>query len=331
MNIRNVNDHNGLRVFTDLDEFAEYTAGAQWADGFPLLPPEPQLVSEALGTVPLSADAVLGVASTTGVVVTVQDAAIATILAGCLPGYLPVVVAAVAAFFDNVESRDVGLGGVADSSQCVVVNGPIRNEIDVNCGLGLYGPGWRANATIGRTLQIVVRFAFGRGEPSFGDPGQFTLCFGEDEESTDWVPLHVERGCAPGSSAVTVHSSLVMSMSHDRHSTTPEEFLDTLVVYGRGKVSGSSWFPGSAVSLMLVIPDEARRLLGAWSKDDIRAYLYPRLTADDGTPIQPVALGSPDHILIVAAGGRAFSATQFFLSHIATPNTRIIGTKESAI
>jgi hypothetical protein len=145
------------------------------------------------------------------------------------------------------------------------------------------------------------------------------------------VPLHVERGCAPGSSAVTVHSSLVMSMSHDRHSATPEQFLDTLVVYGRGKVSGSSWFPGSAVSLMLVIPDEARRLLGAWSKDDIRAYLYPRLTADDGTPMQPVALESPDHILIVAAGGRAFSSTQFFLSHIATPVTRIIDTKESAI
>src|SRR5262249_32524155 len=87
--------------------------------------------------------------------------------------------------------RDAPIGGIADASQAVIVNGPIRRDLQINCGLGLFGPGWRANATVGRALGLIARSSF-PGAPSFGDPGQYTMCFGEDEEATRWTPLHVD-------------------------------------------------------------------------------------------------------------------------------------------
>jgi hypothetical protein len=126
------------------------------------------------------------------------------------------------------------------------------------------------------------------------------------------------------SSAVTVLSTLVQSLCADRHSTTPEELLDNLVSYARGKMSGSSWFGNDQCSLLLVIPPESRRVLGSWTKEAVHDYLYPRLIADDGTPIQPVRLGSPADLLIVAAGGPAFAVIQLFLAHHVTAVTKTV-------
>ena len=309
-------------TFASLEDFAEHAFRAGWTDGLPVLPPEPDVVDAALATVVDDPAAVLWTSD--GKEVAVADVAVAAVLAGCKATYFPVVLAAAEAYFGSLGDDGIDVSTLPDASQCVIVNGPVRTKIEVNCGFGLYGPGWRANATIGRALRFVVRSTLGTRQPAFGDPGQYTLCFGEDEERSGWTPLHVQRGFSADTSAVTVHSTIVRSMHADRHSTTPEGLLDRLVVFARGKVSGAGWFGDDPCSLVLVIPEETRRVLGKWSKDAMHDYLFERLVAGDDTPIHPVRLASPNDLLIVAAGGPAFAAIQLLLSHRLSPVTTMV-------
>jgi hypothetical protein len=309
-------------TFTDLTDFVEHAFRSGWTDGLPVFPAEQSLVQQALDTVKVDPDSVLWTSEDGPLSAT--DVAVFAIMAGCKTSYFPVVLAATQAFLDGLEEDALSLPTIAETSQCVIVNGPIRNHIEINCGLGLYGPGWRANATVGRAVRLVAQSILGPRTTSFGNPGQYTLCFGEDEENSQWTPLHAHRGKDVESSAVTVLSTLVQSLCADRHSTAPEALLDNLVSYARGKMSGSSWFGNDLCSLLLVIPPESRRVLGSWTKEAVYDYLYPRLIADDGTPIQPVRLGSPADLLIVAAGGPAFAAIQLFLAHHVTAVTKTV-------
>jgi hypothetical protein len=300
-------------VSVGFEDYVESAFDSGWTDGLPVLPPEVADVSAALATVRRDAGTVLW--SDEGRSVSIGDVAIATIVAGCSPSWLPVVLAASEAVVESLGDDGLTVPTIADASQVVVANGPVRNRLNINCGFGLYGPGWRANATIGRALRFVVRAILSPVVPAFGDPGQYTLCFGEDEENSQWTPLHAQRGCDAGSSAVTVLSTVVRSLCHDRHSSTPEALLDNLAVYGRGRMSGAGWFGDEPCSLLLVFPPESKRVLGTWTKELVHEHLYDRLVADDGAPIQPVRLQSPDDLLLVAAGGPAFAAVQLLLAH----------------
>jgi hypothetical protein len=305
--------------FGGIEEFAEYAFQAGWTDGLPVLPPEARDVDSALDTV--DADPVTVLWADGEARLTVADVAVASVLAGSKASYFPVVLAAAEAYLDGLSNGGYG-PSLVEASHCVVVNGPVRNQIGINCGLGLYGPGWRANATVGRALSFVVRATLGDLVPSFGDPGQFTMCFGEDEENSGWTPLHAVRGFDAAASAATVHSVIARSLAHDRQSTTSKDLLNQLVLYARGKVSGSSWFEDDPCSLLLIFPPESARVLSGWSKENVHEYLFERLVVDDGTPIQPVRLPSPEDLLIVAAGGPAFAGVQLLLSHRFSPVTR---------
>jgi hypothetical protein len=313
---------SSLPAFAGLEEFVEYAHGAGWSDGLPVLPPTHEAVAQMLATVDTDADAALWQRDESHV--SVGDVAVAAVLAGCEAPYFPVVLTAVGAYFDMVAGDGLHVPTLVDASPCVIVNGPIRNQIGVNCGIGLYGPGWRANATIGRAVAFVVRASLQGAGGAFGDPGQYTLCFGEDEDSVAWTPLHAMRGFDAGTSAVTVHLPLVRSLSYDRVSRSPDDLLDGLVRYARGRVSGAGWFGDDACALLLVVSPETRVLLGDWSKEAVHQRLYERLVADDGSPIQPVRLSSPDDLIVVAAGGPAFSAVQLMLAHRFSPVTRAI-------
>jgi hypothetical protein len=324
----------GAPQFASYDEFLDHAYAAGWSDGFPVVPPEPELIDAALSTLCLDADAVVAEAAVETaaktarpVLITARDIATHAVLAGCLPEYLPVVTAAVQAFFDGIAERQAAFLGLADTAQCVIVNGPIRRELNVNCHLGAFGPGWRANATIGRALRLIVGATFGARQARFlGDPALYTFCFGEDEErSTPWQPLHVEKGFAAQASTATVHSVHLYTKPLDRQHTTAQGRLDNMIGYLRGKVSGASWFPGTPVSLVLVLGDEYHRQFrdAGWDKRRMRDYLFPRLVAA-GAPIHPVHLTRPEDILIVAAGGLALASFWSFISFGTSPATRAI-------
>jgi hypothetical protein len=313
--------------YASYDQFLDDAYAKGWSDGFPVVPPEPELIDASLATLSIAPDTVVGEAAQRGVKVTARDVALHSVLAGCLPDYLPAVVAAVQAFFDGIEQRDAGLPGLADSAQCVILNGPVRKQLDVNCHLGAFGPGWRANATIGRALRLLIGSAFGARQAKYlGDPALYTFCFGEDEENSPWTPLHVERGFSPESSTATVHSVHLYMKPIDRKNTTGEGLLDAIAGFLRGKVSGVGFFPDRPASLALIFGDEFHRQfrIAGWSKQQMRDYLFPRLTAKAEGPFKPVQISRPEDMLIVAAGGLALASWWSFISFGTVPATRAI-------
>lgn len=316
-----------MNEFATYDEFDAFAESAGWTDGLPVVPPEPERIEAALAMTTLSPEEVVGAAPHRGVTITTREVARYAVLAGCLPEYLPTVLAAAQGFFDHIELRDRPVGGLSDAAQCLILNGPVRKALDVNCGLGVFGPGWRANSTIGRALRLLIASKFeARQARRFGDPALYTLCFGEDEENSPWIPLNVERGFPRGSSTVTVHSVHHYPRNLDRRNESPEAVCDEMVGFLRGKVGGANWFPGEPTWLVLALGHDYHRRFRAagWSKAQIRDRLFPKLIEDGGQPFYPVRLNSPDDLLLVAAGGEAYASFWSFNSFSAPPVTRCI-------
>ena len=128
-----------------------------WTDGLPIVPPTPARVEAFVAASGLASETVLGGVPTREVVVTLEQVAINAVMAGCRPEYMPVVVAAVRAHLHEKGNCHSTTGTLSGAAQVVIVNGPARQELDINCTAGCFGPGWRANATIGRALRLVIR------------------------------------------------------------------------------------------------------------------------------------------------------------------------------
>src|SRR3979411_122930 len=140
---------------------------------------------------------------------TVEKVAINAVMAGCRPEFMPVVLAAVEAACTAAFNIHGVLATTHFVGPVVIVNGPVARELGMNSGVNALGQGNRANATIGRALQLIIRHV-GGGRPggvdrsTLGNPGKYTFCFAEDELGSPWASLAVERGVSPGRSAVTV-------------------------------------------------------------------------------------------------------------------------------
>ncbi len=295
-----------------------------WTDGLPIVPPTPERVGQFLAAADLPPEAVIGEVPTREVVVTAEQVAINAVMAGCRSEYLPVVVAATRAHLSEKGNCHSTTGTLSGAAQVVIVNGPARTALDINCTAGCFGPGWRANATIGRALRLVIRNVC-RSIPNFLDrasfstPARYSFCFGEDEEGSGWVPLSVERGHPVGASAVTVASMMTMGAATDFVSRTPEGLVGSIArtIRQRG-TAGDVWL-GEDTSVVVVVGPEHRRyfLEAGWSKSDVRAALWPLLTEPrrDGEGI--VKLGRPEGLLLVAAGGPGMAETWILFPHLA--------------
>jgi hypothetical protein len=198
-----------------------------WSDGLPVVPPTEARLLRMLAGTRRAADEVVGIIPPNGAECTVEKAAINAVLAGCKPEYLPVVLAAVEAACLDAFCMHGLLATTYFSSPVVIVNGPIARAIGMNSGVNALGQGNRANATIGRALQLVIRNV-GGGHPggvdraTLGNPGKYTFCFAEDEQGSPWEPLSVERGYRPGVSTVTLFAGDGVQGVMDQLSRTPE-------------------------------------------------------------------------------------------------------------
>ena len=200
-----------VRIPVDIDPF-EFFDEQGLTDGLPVVPPTEERVKRMLQGTSRSASEVIANVPPNLAPATVEKIAINAVMAGCKPAYLPVVIAAVEACCTDAFNLHGVLATTYFVSPLVIVNGPIRHTIGLNCGRNVFGQGSRANATIGRALQLVVRNV-GGGRPgevdmsTLGQPGKFTACVGENEELSCWEPLHVERGFKPEESTVTVFAA----------------------------------------------------------------------------------------------------------------------------
>jgi hypothetical protein len=294
-----------------------------WTDGLPIVPPTEALVRACLDSARLEADDVVGVEPVRRRRITAEKVAIAAVMAGCRPEYMPVVLAVVRAMC----APEFGLHGTTastgGSAQFIVVNGPVRRAIGMNATHNALANASRANATIGRTPRLLILNVLG-GVPgrldraTLGHPGKFTFCVAEDEEDNPWVPLATERGVPAGESAVTVLAGGSPHQLMNEWTRDPRELLETYAATMRANLLTYSIWPGNYA---IVIGRQHRDVLVAagWSKRDVREYVHERARvtrgewrgvgkgavvgrkADDVHP----ALRSPDDLLVVAAGGPA--------------------------
>lgn len=301
-----------------------------WTDGLPVVGPTPERVLRMLAGTTRRPDEVVALVPPDFNPATVEKVAVNAVLAGCRPEYLPVVLTAVEAACTETFNMHGLLCTTWFSGPVVIVNGPVARDIGMNSGVNVLGQGNRANATIGRALQLVVRNV-GGGRPgeidrsTLGQPGKYTFCFAEDETGSPWEPLSVERGIAAGRSAVTLFAGDGPRALADQHSRSPESLARSMAWELE-----SVWHRKLALyadAVLVVSPEHARVFREAgWSKDRLRQELGALLLRP-GTDLlagvdgcaegMPAALAgtevpkfAPDGILIVHAGGPAglFSA-----------------------
>ena len=307
------------------DRLQELFLRRGWSDGLPVVPPTVARVKEALSFTPLAPTEGIGEVEPLKGLATVEKVAANAVMAGCRPEYLPVVLAAVAC----VLEPGFNMRGVQTTDENVtpllVVNGPVIHELAINGSFGALGPGWQANAAIGRALRLVMNNIGGGwpGAVSFaglGQPGRYTLCLAENEGQSPWAPLHIEAGLAAGTSAVTAtRAESVINVTGG--------LAEIASVMGSAASGFGILWSGRPTVLLAptVAADCARR---GMSKDDVRRYLWEhgrwrrehwerswlseRIVANRRWPewVEEAAKAgdipaarSPDDIVLVVAGG----------------------------
>ena len=302
-------------------------------DGLPVVPPSRARVDRMLGGTTRDPQELVGEVAPNYGRATVEKVAINAVMAGCRPEYLPVVLAAVQAASDPAFN----LHGVSTSTHfsapLIVVHGPIRGRIALNCSFGVFGPGHRANATIGRALRLVMINVGGAkaGETSmstFGHPGRYTYCIGEHEEASPWPPYHVDRGLAKTDSAVTVFAGEAPHGISDHASRTARALAGSLG-WSMAGLWNAKHFPLYSHTMLVVGPEHARTFGDdGWSKRDLTRHLFETIRAPyrslqpaedngEGTNLRFAKGGapapgeaipkfpSPDELHVVVAGGTA--------------------------
>jgi hypothetical protein len=294
-----------------------------WTDGLPVIPPTPERVEAMLGGI--DGRASLGLVPPAMGEVTAERVAACAVLAGCRPAYFPVVLAAARAALDPAFNLHGQAVTTQPAGQLVVVNGPVRDAIGLNSGMGALGPGFRANLTIGRALRLLVTLT-GGGMPgrldrsTLGQMGKVGFCVAEDEERSPWEPLHVERGFAPSASVVTVIGCDAPQSISDHRSRTPED-LAYVLAWAAGSAWSTNWWPLAEPSVFVIGPEHAQMFRAAgWSKQDLREFMFEaarkpagQLRRGETTPLvhtaDPADLvpkwASPEAIVLLVAGGEA--------------------------
>jgi hypothetical protein len=283
---------------------AAYERG--WTDGLPVVPPTAGRVLAMLDGTTRRPSEVVAVVPPDLVECTVEKVAINAVMAGCRPEYLPVVLAAVEGACTDEFNIHGLLATTWFSGPVVIVNGPMARAIGMNSGVNALGQGNRANATIGRALQLVVRNV-GGGRPggvdraTLGNPGKYTFCFAEDETGSPWVPLSVERGLAPGASAVTLFAGSGVQAMADQRSRTAESLARSLAaslrVVGHPKVA-LAWD-----AVVVVSPEHGRVFREAgWTKKRLREELATLLSLP-GADLARGAMGMEEGMPAVPEDG----------------------------
>lgn len=314
---------------SDTAEAIEFYYSKGWTDGLPVIPPTEGSIRALLNGAGLDPkDEVVFIAHRQ-VSVSAEKAAINAVMAGCKPEHMPVVVAALQAMGDPLWGFHGPATSTGGAAVMVLVNGPLARKIGINGEQDLFGPGWRANATIGRAIRLIMRNVVrclpgGLDRATLGHSGRYTFCFAENEEESPWLPVHVERGFRPEQSTVTVFAAQAPHQFYNQLSNDAEGVLTTACAHMRLSAG-----VGMQPQYFLVLAGEHMRIIAreGWSKADIRRFCFENtksshaelkrihvmpgeiLPGDDGVmrPLFPTV----EDLIVVAGGGRAGAFSAF--------------------
>ena len=294
----------------------------EWCDGLPIVPPTADRVRAMLGDA--EPERPLGAMPPLWRTATLETVAVNAVMAGCRPEYFPVIVAAVDAMLDP----DFNLYGVQATTHPVaplaIVNGAYGRRIGLHSGSGCFGPGFRANATIGRALRLILMNVGGawpgrHDMATQGSPAKFSYCIAENEEASPWGPLK-------DGDAVTVYGGEGPHNVNDHASTTAGGILSTVSHTAATLGSNVGWYFSQSQLLVVLGPEHARTIAGdGLTRADVQRFVYeharlPLATLKLGgmwgmhdwpawmmalrdDEVRPPQVPSPDDVLVVVAGG----------------------------
>lgn len=246
-----------------------------WTDGLPVVPPAVDRVKAMLAVDARPPEKVIAHHPATGLDLSLHAAAVNSVMAGCLPSYFPVVVAA----FEAMDRPDFNFHGstasTGGSAPLLIVSGPTADEIGMNSDVNLFGPGNRPNATIGRAVRLILRNVFqmlpGISDKSTqGNPGKYSFCIAERARGNPWPLLCEVQGYAKGTSSVTAYAGGGFCNIENHGGNTPEQILgsvaDAMANYGCITLGQS---------VVILAPEHMSIVGGAgWTRADAQAFLF---------------------------------------------------------
>lgn len=327
-----------------VDEMNNVFLIRRWADGLPLVPPTEERVAWMLSGTCLPPRQVLSAkVYPRRRPITVENVAIHAAMAGARPEYMPVILGTVKLLDTDTPDGNKLVHFLQESvgmfAPVLIVNGSIGKEINLNSSFGVMGPGWQADATIGRAISLLLITAGGYSGPPDGTPrehslpARYTCCFAENEKENPWQPLHVELGHGAHSSTVTlmVSRGTQTVMVHP-----PADYIARSIAWAVKGLTGKS-YAMSYEQLIVLSPAHAHVLAKAgWSKEKIRSFvyensrlsvaeaedmgmtigwgewrdrlgadknvMYPKANVTDRSMLVPM-IENPDYLTVVVAGG----------------------------
>jgi hypothetical protein len=314
---------NDVEVFVDPDpeKISNDFYIRRMTDGLPIIPPTRERVRKFLEYSDRNPDEVVAVLPPRQGNATIEKIAINSVMAGCAPKFMPIMEHIIGA----IKHEKFNLIGVNATTHpvsiCTILNGPISKEIGVAYGVGCLGPGYMANATIGRAVRLclinIAGAVPGVGDhATMGSPSKYSYTFAEAESESPWEPLHFERGFKESSSTITVLAVEAPHNVNDHRSKHAEEVLETISHTASTAGCNNSHVPGEI--LVIMSPEHAQTISReGWDKMDVKNYLHEN-------SIVPVEKGdrggrkldkewivdkkvhitrSPDDVILVVAGG----------------------------
>ncbi len=301
----------------------EFFHRRKWTDGLPVVPPTADAVNACLEGALMTPDQLIGIEPVRERAISAEKLAINAVMAGCLAPHFPLVVTA---FMAMLQAPFLLHGATASTAGCailVIVNGPIRKELDMDGTFNALASTERASTCIGRAIRLALYNLLDvrPGEvdrATLGHPGKISYCLAEDEENTPWLPLAEERNVPRHASSVTVMAAGAPRQFMNEWTTLPEEILDTYVAEIRTNMRHYSIWPGNYA---LIVPPQLRAHFDAanWSKADVREYVFEHahikrsdwsacgkgaVVGEKGDAVYR-AFTVPDDVLVIAAGGPA--------------------------
>lgn len=297
-----------------------------WTDGLPVVPPTPSKVAAMLDGV-RQPDEVLGTVPARRRIVTAELAAVNAVMAGCKPEYFPVVVTAIEAVLDSAFNVNTAATSTGGSAICVIVSGPMADEIGMNARHNALGSGNRANATIGRAARLTVSNALdaktGKLDgSSVGHPGKYTFCFAEDPPGAPWQTLAVEKGYSELDTTVTIMATEGPRQIANHLNEDP---AGVLLSFASAMKAPSNFIAGKSGQVVVVIGHEHQMAIreAGWTKAQVSEFLveHSRVTPEElgaggvllesgaqhdmapGTDGKLAVVAHSDDIVLVTAGG----------------------------
>ena len=274
-------DPAGIHELTlpEEDVYGEFVR-REWCDGLPIVPPTPARVAAMLDGAAGDGAERLGPMPPLWREATLEKLAVNAVMAGCAPRDFPVLVAAVQAMLEPVFNLYGVQATTHPVAPLVIVSGPYARAIGLHGGAGLFGPGFRANATIGRAIRLILMNVGGawpgrHDMATQGSPAKFSYAIAEREDASPWEPLSVSLGFAPGENVVTVFGGEAPHNVNDHVSTAAAGILNNVSDVAATLGSNVGWYFSQSQLLVVLGPEHAATIAAdGFARADVQRFVF---------------------------------------------------------